>query len=135
MSTRRIRSRALRLSRALALVGVPLLIVGESARRWRQFDEPAMWPSIADDYLIAACLLVGAWAVSRDPRRGRAGLAAAWGVGIGIGYSSVFGHARTLDAPDVSGLPHILIFAIILGMWLTAMFGLALTLIAREPDA
>jgi hypothetical protein len=129
---RRIESRLLRLSRALAIVGGPLLIIGESVRRWHQFDEPSKWPSILDDYAIGAFLLLGAWRVTRDPVRGRAVLAGAWGLAVGIGAGSIHGHATSLDQADPSGLPHLWVFVFLLGLWVTAIAMLVLTLLARE---
>jgi hypothetical protein len=123
----------LRLSRTLALAGAPLLVIAETARRWHQLDEPAIWPAIFDDYLVGAALLAAAWCAGRRPRHARAALAAAWAFGVGLGYSSVFGHATHLDEPDPSSLPHTLVFAIILSLWLIAIAALVTTLGA--PDS
>ena len=123
----------LRISRALALLGGPLVIIAETARRRHQFDEPAMWPSILDDYLIGAALLAAAWVAARRPRHARPALASAWAFAVGIGYASVFGHARALDQPDPSSLPRTLVFAIILTLWIIAIAALAITLAANEP--
>ena len=124
--------RQLLISRAMALVGAPVVIVGETARRWHQFGEPRMWPSIFDDYVIGIALVIGAAWVTREARRGRVALGAAWGIAIGIGYSSVFGHMRSLDQADPSGLPHVVVFGVIAGLWLAAIVGLLLTVAARE---
>lgn len=121
----------LRLSRSLALLGAPVLVLGETARRWHQFGDPAAWPSIADDYLIAGALFAAAVVSTRRVGEARTGLAAAWAFAVGMGYPSVFGHLLALDGVDPSGLAPSLIFAIIAIFWLIAIGALLLTLSAR----
>ena len=92
-------------SRRLALVfGVSLPII-ETIRRWQQLGDFHMWPSWLDDILLGAALLYGAWRVAKDVEKGRAWLAAAWGLTCGIAYNSFFGQLAHLDQPDPSSVP------------------------------
>lgn len=121
----------LRLARMLALFFGPLLVVGETVRRWHQFDQPEKWPAIVDDYMIGGALILSAIWLTRDPSRGRAAFAAAWGLSIGLGFGSVVGHYRVLHEPDISGIPNTIVFPALLAMWLGAIVMLVITVTAR----
>jgi len=101
-------------------------------RRWPPWRN--YLPSVLDDVLIGLFLLYGAWFSSRDTRRGRAVLAAAWGFTAGLGYASLFGHLRSLDAPDPSGFPHAWIAAVIGAGWILSLVALTITLSASEEQ-
>jgi hypothetical protein len=122
----------MRFSRFLALTFGVLAPVGETVRRWSTWREYP--PAIADDYLMGALLLWGAWAAGRDPRRGRAALATAWGFTCGLGYYSFFEQVRRNGLGEIDPAP-------IPSSWMAAIKGiglvfaaLALVLTLRSSD-
>jgi hypothetical protein len=69
-------------------------------------------------------LLVAAWRAHREGVRARPWLAAAWGLALGIGYSSFVSHRLRMNEPDVGRFDHrLLTGGIGLGL-LLALFGL-----------
>jgi hypothetical protein len=98
-------------SRAVALFGGIVLPIVETIRRWHQLGDPRMAPAWLDDWIIGAFLLYGWWRTRDGRAGGRAVLAAAWGVGCGMGYTSFFGQLAELSNPDPSGLPSTAIVA------------------------
>ena len=57
------------------------------------------------DFVLAACLLYGAWRTAKDIETGRPWLAAAWGVTCGMAYTSFFGQLVRLDEADPAPIP------------------------------
>src|SRR5689334_4833080 len=106
-------------SRVLALAFGILAPLGETIRRWHTWREYP--PAIADDYLMGALLIWGAWSVGRDRRRGLPILAAAWGFTCALGYSSFFEQVRRyhLGEPDPAPIP---------ALWMAAIKGAGLAL-------
>jgi hypothetical protein len=102
--------------------------VAETIRRWGAWFVYA--PNYFDDVSIGAFLLFGAWLSARKPAVGQRYLAAAWGYTCGLGYASVFGHLASLRTPDVSQIPHIVVFSVINAGWL---LGIAALLAALRP--
>jgi hypothetical protein len=91
-------------SRALALFGGIVLPIVETIRRWHQLGDLRMLPFWMDDWIIGGLLLYGWWRTRVGAARGgRAVLAAAWGVGCGMGYASFFSELENLDLADPSG--------------------------------
>ena len=80
---------AISISRYLAIVLGILTPALETIRRWSTWRENP--PALFDDYILGAFLLLGAWRVTRDARRGQRFLAAAWAFMCGMAYYSFFG--------------------------------------------
>jgi hypothetical protein len=99
-------------SRRLALVFGILLPIVETIRRWQQLGDLSIWPAWLDDYVLAACLLYGAWRTGKEVETGRPWLAAAWGVTCGMAYGSFFGQLVRLDEPDPAPIPAAWVVAI-----------------------
>lgn len=124
-----------RFCRALALVYALVLPVGESVRRFPEVRAGTVyWPSVLDDYLIAAFLLAGWLATRRNFDSGRALLAAAWGFTVAFGYASFFGHLKGIEAADAGPLPHRLLISIIGVGWALAIVALIATLRTGGPS-
>lgn len=119
--------KALRTSRALALIIGIALPLAELYRRRQQLGDLAMLPAWFDDVLIGAFLLYGWWRTKRDPEGGRLPLAAAWAFMGGMAYGSFFGQLAEISKPDPSGASPIIVVAIKglgvvlapIGIWLT----------------
>lgn len=124
----------LQVSRWLAFAGGVLAPLGDTVRRWGTWREYP--PNLFDDYLMGALLLYGAWRAGRDAARGRAFLAAAWGLACGFGYYSFFGQWRSmsLGEPDPAGIPSAWVLAVKGFAWCLAVVALALTLRHRTED-
>lgn len=90
-------------SRRLAFVIGVIAPLAETMRRWRQLEQPNVWPMWLDDLLLGGFLLYAAWRTRGDPRRGQPYLAAAWGVTAGMAYYSFFGQLERLNEPDPAG--------------------------------
>ena len=123
-------STPLSFSRRLAFAFGILAPLGETIRRWSTWRE---WPpQFFDDYLMGALLLYAAWVAKREHRRGQRYLAAAWGLAVGFGYMSFFGHLRAYfenpNAPDVGPLPHLWLIIIIGTGWVLCIIALISTL-------
>lgn len=95
----------IRFSRWIAIVAGVLLPLGETARRWHELGDPAMWLVWLDDWAIGAFLLYGAWRTRRDIGEGRHVLAAAWGFACGLGYASFVSSVLATQTTDPSGAP------------------------------
>jgi len=124
----------LAISRRLAYVFGVLTPLAETIRRWGSWwDNP---PAFLDDYILGAFLLAGAFA-ARDPRevRGRSVLAAAWGFGCGMAYSSAAFHwfAMRAGQVDPAPIPSQWVFAIKVGGGV--LFVAALIMTITEPIA
>ena len=79
---------SLRFSRDAAFVLGTLTPVAETIRRWGTWrEDPAAY---FDDFFLGGLLLLGAWRVLRDPRKGQRFLAAGWGFACGMIYPSFF---------------------------------------------
>jgi hypothetical protein len=96
---------ALRFSRRAALALGIFLICIETWRRSHQLGDPAMWPSIFDDYLGGAFLIAASLIARRSVTKGRTWLAAGWGGATGMMFGSFFGQLMQHHAPDPSGVP------------------------------
>jgi hypothetical protein len=121
-------------SRRLAYVLGVFVPLGETIRRWGiWWDHPMIF---LDDYLIGAFLIAGALATRDVPSsRGKALLAAAWGLTLGMAYSSIAAHWQGMQAgqADPAPIPTQWVFAIkILGGLLAAV---ALFLTIADTDA
>jgi hypothetical protein len=94
-----------RFSRILAVVFGIFLPLAETVRRWSTWRDFPL--TLFEDYVLGALFLYGAWLSRRDFRRGQCFLAAAWGVGCGVGYSSFLGqlHRIQLGEPDPAPIP------------------------------
>jgi hypothetical protein len=78
----------IRFSRNAAFALGVLTPLAETVRRWSTWrEDPAAY---FDDFFLGGLLLVGAWKVWRDPRRGQRFLAAGWGFACGMIYPSFF---------------------------------------------
>ena len=74
-------------------IGLGILTpLAETIRRWHTWRADP--PSFFDDYIIGTFLLLGAWRVGKDVRRGRPLLAAAWAFFCGMAYGSFFGQLQ-----------------------------------------
>ena len=79
---------SIRFSRDAAFVIGVLTPVAETIRRWGTWrEDPAAY---FDDFFLGGLLLLGAWRVLRDPRKGQRFLAAGWGFACGMIYPSFF---------------------------------------------
>ena len=120
-------------SRRLAVLAGIVLPLGETARRWHELGDPAMWLVWLDDWAIAAFLLYGAWRTRRDVPPGRLILAAAWGFACGLGYSSFVFSILSANPTDASGAP-MWVAAVVKGLLLLlGILGLAGALRAQPP--
>jgi hypothetical protein len=120
-------------SRCLAIVAGFALPVLETVRRWRQLNQPAVWPFWLDDWAIGGFLLYGAWRTARRRRGGRPMLAAAWGFACGLAYVSFFSQVAAVAEPDPSGLNSLVMIAIKGVMFVLAIVALAGALRAEAP--
>jgi hypothetical protein len=125
-------SAAMKFAERLAVLYGVALPAGETYRRWG--TKPYL-PALVDDYFIAAFLLLGLWMWKREPRRGRAAFAAAWGFTCGMGYASFFGHLRVIDQPDPGRVPQVWLTVIIGAGWVLAIAATVQVLRPGEPDA
>jgi hypothetical protein len=96
-------------SRRLALVAGVFVPALETWRRWDDFSH---WPSILDDYVAGAFLLLAAIWHRRGHPKGLRLLAAAWGVASGMMYLSFVGQLTDLSSPDPSGFPSLCVAAV-----------------------
>lgn len=117
-------------SRGLALAAGVALPILETARRWHQLGDLAIWPFWLDDWVVAAFLLYGVWRTraGQDFARGHAVLAAAWGFACGQVYTSFFSQLATLGQPDPSGVASTTVVAIKGVMFALAIAALVVTL-------
>jgi hypothetical protein len=122
----------LQFSRRLAILAGIVLPLGETARRWHELGDPAMWLVWLDDWAIAAFLLFGAWRTRRDVTSGRPILAAAWGFACGLGYSSFVFSILSANPTDASGAPMRVAAAVKGVMLLLGIAGLAAALRAQR---
>jgi hypothetical protein len=125
----------MRFSRTLALFLGILVPIAETVRRWGTWRESPM--ALFDDYILAALVLLGAWAVGRDFRRGQCWLAAAWGVVCGVGYSSVMGQMERLRTgePDPAPISSSWVAVIKFTLLALSIAALIATVRARAPGA
>jgi catechol 2,3-dioxygenase-like lactoylglutathione lyase family enzyme len=96
-------SAALAFSRVAARGFGVFLFAIETWRRWDQMGEARRWPSILDDWLAGALLVVASVVAARDATRGRAWLAGAWGAATGMMFGSFFGQLVDGAGIDPSG--------------------------------
>jgi catechol 2,3-dioxygenase-like lactoylglutathione lyase family enzyme len=96
-------SAALAFSRTAARWFGVFLFAIETWRRWDQMGELRKWPSILDDWLAGAFLVAASVVAARDPSRGRAWLAGAWGAATGMMFGSFFGQLTDGHGVDPSG--------------------------------
>ncbi len=133
IAARPVGEKALRFSRLLALAFGALLPVLETVRRWDTWREDP--PALFDDWIAGALLLYAAWRTGKDPARGRALLAAAWGFLCGLACSGFLGQVWRLwrgDDSDPAPIPSFWV-AVIQGAGLAcALLALVLTAGARE---
>jgi len=126
------RSRGMRFSRGLAMVGGVALPIMETARRWHQLADIRMAPAWLDDWLIGLFLLYGAWRTRGNAGGGRAVLAAAWAFACGLAYASFFAQLGSLGEADPSGVASATVVAIKGVMMIAAVAALAVTLASNE---
>lgn len=94
----------------------------ETLRRWGTWwDYP---PAYLDDVFIGAFFLFAAWKSARDRHAGQRYLAAAWGVGCGTAYMSLYINAGSIDARDPSGVSGMVAVAMKGVMLMIAIAGL-----------
>jgi hypothetical protein len=108
-------------SRFLAVVIGLLAPIGETVRRQGTWtDSP---PAIADDSIMGALLVWGAWYAGHDRRTDRAVLASASGFTCGFGYDSFFEQVRLNRLGEVgpSSIP---------SSWVVGIKGIGLALAA-----
>jgi hypothetical protein len=89
-------------SKVLAIIigtALPLLAI---VRSWTAGGDAA---SFFADLLAGAFLLVGAWRVSISPHSGQRFLAAAWGLTMGLFYSSLYMQALAFWKPVTDEIP------------------------------
>jgi hypothetical protein len=96
-------SAALAFSRTAARGFGVFLFAIETWRRWDQMGQPRKWPSILDDWLAGAFLVAASVIATRDPSKGRAWLAGAWGAATGMMFGSFFGQLTDGRGVDPSG--------------------------------
>jgi catechol 2,3-dioxygenase-like lactoylglutathione lyase family enzyme len=125
-------SSALAFSRAAARAFGIFLFAIETWRRWHQLGEPRMWPSILDDWLAGAFLVAASVVARRDPSRGRAWLAGAWGAATGMMFGSFFGQLTDPHGPDPSGAATSLVVAVKGLMFALCLAGLVASLRAES---
>jgi hypothetical protein len=118
----------MRLGGRAALVFGIFAIAVETWRRWHQFGDIAMWPSIFDDYLAGGFLIIASRIAARDVRKGRVWLAAAWGAATMMMFSSLFGQLVGHFASDPSGLPIAVVISVKAILLAVCAAGLAATL-------
>jgi hypothetical protein len=105
------------ISRYLAFALGILTPLAETIRRWSTWrEDPA---SFFDDYIIGAFLLLGAWLTTKDVRRGRPFLAAAWAFLCGMAYASFFGQLQGIRLGIADPAP-------ISSAWVAAIKGIGL---------
>lgn len=124
----------MQLSRTLAIMFGIFLPVAETVRRASTWRETPL--SLFDDYVLGAILLSAAWFAGRNPRRGQRFLAAAWGIGLGVGYGGIMGQFQRLQAglPDPAPIGSEWVAAIKCGLMVLGFIALVAAL--REwPDA
>jgi hypothetical protein len=126
----------MRFSRTLAVVLAILVPIAETVRRWNTWRDAPL--ALFDDYILAALLLYGVWLVNRDFYRGKCFLAAAWGIGCGVGYGSFFGQLERVRSgePDPAPIPSVWVAVIKGVLFALAIVALIATLRARpQPGA
>jgi hypothetical protein len=124
----------MRFSRILAVVLGILVPIAETVRRWSTWQEAPL--ALFDDYILAALVLYGAWLAGRHFHRGQCFLAAAWGIGCGVGYCSFFGQLERfrLGEPDPAPIPPSWVVGIKGVLFVLAIVALIATLRA-QPQA
>lgn len=88
-------------SEKLAWVAGVVLPVGETLRRWGTWWDAPM--AYVDDLLVGLFFLLAAWASRRAQASGGRWLAASFGFGCGMGYSSLASAVENINRLDPSG--------------------------------
>src|SRR5262245_2441890 len=118
----------IRFSRRAAFILGIFAIVVESWRRWHQFGDMALWPSIFDDYVAGGFLIIASRIAARDVRKGQVWLAAAWGAATMMMFLSLFGQLVGHFASDPSGLPIAVVISVKVILLAVCVAALAATL-------
>jgi hypothetical protein len=107
------------------------LPIAETIRRWSSWQEAPL--SLFDDYILAVIFLYAGWIAGQDFHRGQCFLAAAWGIGCGVGYGSFFGQLQRVQQgiPDPAPILSSWVLVIKGSLWLLGMIALVATLRAR----
>jgi hypothetical protein len=111
-------------SERLAWVAGVVLPIGETLRRWGTWWDVPM--AYLDDVFIGALFLVAAARSRRGDAVGSRWLAAAFGFGCGMAYSSLaftMGQMDRLDPSGVSGATAAMVKAAMLGLSITGLVG------------
>jgi hypothetical protein len=113
-----------RFSERLAWVAGIVLPVGETLRRWGTWWEVPL--AYLDDVFIGAFFLAAAARSRRGDDSGSKWLAAAFGLGCGMAYSSwafTMGQLDRLDPAGVSGTTAAVVKAAVLGLSVAGLVG------------
>jgi hypothetical protein len=110
------------------------LIAIETWRRSHQLGDLSKWPSIFDDYLGGAFLIVASLIAARNPTKGRTWLAAGWGGATSMMFASFFGQLAEHDRADPSGVATACVLAVKALLFAVCLAGLVTTLRSHEGD-
>jgi hypothetical protein len=110
--------------RVLAVVLAFVLAAGETLRSW---GAGRPWFSVADDYFMAALLVVAA--VLAAKREGPALLCGGFGFASGMLYGSFFGHVEALSRHEVDpgNIPQSCLTEVIGVLFVSALVGFGLS--------
>jgi hypothetical protein len=113
-----------RFSETLAWVAGVVLPVGETLRRWGTWWDVPL--AFLDDVFIGALFIAAAWQSRRGDEAGTRWLAASFGLGCGMAYSSwafTMGQLDRIDPSGVSGTTAAVVKAAMLALSVAGLVG------------
>jgi hypothetical protein len=116
----------LKISARLAIGFGVFLAIAEVVRNWGDWG---YWPFWLVDYIAAALLIAGGWAVTRRRAGAAPLLAGAWGFTCAMFYMSFFSHVATLAQADRGPIDHTQLTIIIGALFALTILGFVLSLV------